>query len=136
MKLTWLHLSNPRTGERKKYLLRSPMVFFFGGLFFPFITRRLWGWLAVYVLWLLVNLFVLVLTVDAPGRSGDRLFTFVGLALAISAALVSNKQATRKLLDSGWVVSPDTTPEAWALFQSKWKLPESAKPTWPSAPGG
>jgi D-alanyl-lipoteichoic acid acyltransferase DltB (MBOAT superfamily) len=135
MQMTWIHLSNPRTGEKKKYLPTSPMVFFFGGLFFPFITRGLWGWVVVYVLWWMVNLAVIVLTVDAPGYRGDRAFWIAGLALAAWAAFASNKQATRKLLNGGWIVSPETTPEAWAMFQKKWKLPDSARPTWPSTPG-
>lgn len=131
MQMTWIHLSNPRTGEKKKYLPASPMVLFFGGLFFPFITRQLWGWVVVFVVWWMI---VLAATVASDGASRSHSGPLPGLVLGLWAALVANKQATRKLLAAGWIVSPETTPEAWAFFQKKWKLPDGAKPAWPAAP--
>ncbi len=134
MALTKIHLVNPRTGQRKWYLLASPMVFFFAGFFFSLITRKLWGWVAVYVgLWIL-SLTVVLLTDGTPdAAAASRVLNLFGLGMATWAALVANKQATRFLLDQGWIVSPETTPAAWAAFQKKWKLPDSAQPHWPAA---
>lgn len=137
MALTKIHLINPRTRQRKWYLLASPMVFFFAPLFFPFVTRRLWVWVAIYIgLWML-SLTVVVLTDGtSDSAAASRIMNLIGLGVATWATLVANKQATRLLLDEGWVVSPETTPAAWTVFQKKWKLPDSAQPQWPAvAPG-
>lgn len=50
MALLKIHLANPRTGQRKWYLLSSPMVFFFAGLFFLVITRKLCAGVTVCLL--------------------------------------------------------------------------------------
>jgi hypothetical protein len=125
-----LHLINPATGERKWYLPTSPMVLFFAAFLFPFVTRKLWGWLTV---WIIYDLIAIIVAVSEDQMSPhdalatDRVFQFIVLGLSFWACLVANKQATRKLLAQGWLVSTDTLDEAWKHFQMKWKLPESAK---------
>lgn len=123
-----LRLVDPATGEKKWYLPSSPEIFVFAFLLFPFITRKLWVWLGV---WIAYDLIILLVTIGtwnaAPNEGIDKVFQLASLALVMWPTLMGNKVATRRLLAEGWKVSPETTEKAWQLFKKAWDLPDSAR---------
>lgn len=122
-----LRLVNPATGEKKWYLQTSPEIFVFAFLLFPFITRKLWVWLGVWIAYDLIVLLVTVGTWNTPTAGLDRVFQIASLALVMWPMLKGNKVTTFRLLDEGWKVSPETTEKAWQLFKKAWDLPDSAR---------
>lgn len=120
-----LHLIQPRTGKKRWFLSFSWMTFLLGGLLFPFVTRRLWTWLVIFLVYYLVLLVAVVHT--SPDKGPANVIRLLGVGMALWAGFVANGQATRKMLAHGWVVSPDTTDEAWSYFQKRWKLPFEAR---------
>jgi hypothetical protein len=105
------------------------MALFFSAFLFPYVTRRLWGWFTV---WLLYDLLILILVVLVTNEREANAYLqgfnlFVGLPLFVWAAFTANKAATRKFLSNGWKVSSDTPDDVWLWFQKKWGLPNSAR---------